>query len=188
MAIVRRHRRNCNEVGDAHELTFCCYQRRPFLKSERTCRWLAESIVRARSELEFDVWAYVFMPDHVHLIAYPRRPNYDIAEIRKQIKHPTSKAALVWLREHHPEWLPKLTRLRGKRTETLFWQSGGGYDRNIQHSQTLMQMIDYIHLNPVRKGLVERPEDWLWSSAGHFLKSSSSPLPLDVISSQWLDS
>ena len=40
----RRHRCNFNDVGHAHGLTFSCYHRYPFLKSERTCMWLKEAI------------------------------------------------------------------------------------------------------------------------------------------------
>jgi hypothetical protein len=50
-------------------------------------------------------------------------------------------------------------------SERLFWQSGGGYDRNIISGKTLLQMIDYLHLNPVRKSLVPKAADWKWSSA-----------------------
>src|SRR5262249_17301291 len=54
------------------------------------------------------------------------------------------------------------------RVERLFWQSGGGFVRNIVEPRTLMAMIDCIHMNPVRRGLVERPTDWKWSSAGWY--------------------
>ncbi len=72
-----------NEPGHAHELTFCCFHRYPFLKSERACRWLAESLEEARQKLDFALWAYVFMPEHGaseylrpgHLTG-PTGPNY----------------------------------------------------------------------------------------------------------------
>lgn len=54
------------------------------------------------------------------------------------------------------KWIPRITRQRGARTEPLFWQSGGGFDRNVHEPRTLLHMMDYIHLNPVRRGLVER--------------------------------
>jgi REP element-mobilizing transposase RayT len=41
--------------------------------SRRTCQWLAEAIDEARTQHDFALWAYVFMPEHVHLIIYPRR-------------------------------------------------------------------------------------------------------------------
>ncbi len=72
---------------------------------------------------------------------------------------------MQYLQKHEPQWLPKLTRTRGKKTERLFWQSGGGYDRNITEPKTLEATADYIHENPVRRGLVDKATDWSWSSA-----------------------
>ena len=187
MRSTRIHRKNYNRPGHAHELTFGCYQGYAFLHSERTCQWLAESITAARSELQFNVWAYVFMPNHVHLVVHPRHDAYDIAELRKAIKHPTSRKSLAWMCEHAPHWLPRVTRRRGPRMERLFWQSGGGYDRNITDGDTLMAMLDYIHMNPVRKCLVERAADWRWSSAAHFAEVGASPLDIDPIPAAWLD-
>ena len=51
----KRHRANFNDSGHAHELTFSCYRGFPFLKAERTCRWLAEAIDVARESHRFDV-------------------------------------------------------------------------------------------------------------------------------------
>ncbi len=63
----------------------------------------------------------------------------------------------------------RLTRLRvqrGARIEHHFWQPGRGHDRNIVQPRTLQTMIDYVHLNPVRTGLVTQTNDWKWSSDG----------------------
>jgi putative transposase len=183
---VRTHRRSYNEPGHAHELTFSCYQGYAFLKSDRTCAWLAEAISQARAVWAFDLWAYVFMPEHAHLIVHPRQIEYDIASIRRAIKEPVGRQAIRYLRQHAPEWLPRLTRRRGRRKERLFWQSGGGYDRNITDAKALLSMIDYIHLNPVRRGLVEQAAQWKWSSAAWIEGVSDSPVPLDPISPEWL--
>ena len=88
--VHRRHRRNYNDPGHAHALTFSCYHGYLFLQAERTCRWLAEAIEQARNELDFDLWAYVFMPEHAHLIVHPRPNEYDIARIRQAIKEPAA--------------------------------------------------------------------------------------------------
>jgi len=64
----RIHRKAINTPGHAHELTFSCYHRFQFLKAERTSQWLAEAIQSARVKHSFDLWAFVFMPEHVHLI------------------------------------------------------------------------------------------------------------------------
>jgi len=161
-----RRRPVFNEAGHAHELTFSCYHRFPFLQAERTCQWLAEAIHQARQAYEFAVWAYVFMPDHVHLLIYPRRPDYDIRLILQKIKEPVGRQAVRYLKESVPEWLDRITVRRGQRVERRFWQAGGGYDRNVLEPQTVLTMIEYIHANPVRRGLVQRAEDWTWSSAG----------------------
>lgn len=183
----RIHRRNLNERGHVHSLTFSCYQRLPLLDSDRARLWLAESVNRAKVTLDFSVWAYVFMPEHVHLIVYPRLPVYDIAKIRSAIKEPVGRRALNYFRTHEPNWLPKLQRDRGGRTESLFWQSGGGYDRNIDTASTLMKTINYLHLNPVRRGLVRNCEEWKWSSAVNFAEHGTSPVELDSIPMDWLE-
>ena len=59
------------------------------------------------------------------------------------------------------EWLSRVTVLEGRCVRHRFWQPGGGYDRNITSSEALRAMIDTIHANPVRRGLVARVEDWM---------------------------
>ena len=184
---IRTHRRNVNHPGEPHELTFSCYRGYNFLTSDRVRIWLKQAMESAQAELEFELWAYVLMPEHIHLIVRPHRTMNDIGRIRRAIKEPVGRAAMKYIRAHRPDWLPKLTRRRGKRQERLFWQSGGGYDRNITEPTTLMTMIEYIHLNPVRRGLVEEAIDWEWSSAAQLTDNGTSPIHLDLIPPDWLD-
>ena len=182
----RRHRRNFNEPGHAHELTFSCYGRHPFLKSARVCQWLADAIDAARTKHRFNLWAFVFMPDHAHLIVCPKDSQYDIAAIRKGIKASVGAKGIAHIQKNSPDWLPRITRQRGGKSERLFWQSGGGYDRNITEPATLLKMIGYLHLNPVRKGFVEHVRDWEWSSAAEYEGlSKSKSLGIDPIPSDW---
>jgi putative transposase len=178
-------RKSFNTPAHAHELTFSCYRKFEFLKAERTCQWLAEAISQARVKHDFALWAYVFMPDHAHLIIHPRRAEYDIGKISASLKLPVARRAINFLQVNNSPWLSHITRERGSRTERLFWQSGGGYDRNITCGKTLLQMIEYLHLNPVRKNLVERAIDWRWSSAALFA-GGDSPIPIDPIPYDWL--
>ena len=183
----RQRRRNFNIAGQAHVLTFSCFHGYRFLQSDRTCQWLADAIDDARNGFHFSLWAYVFMPEHVHVLLHPNNELYDIADIRNAIKHPVGRAAIKHLAAKTPEWLPRITRKRGDKTERLFWQSGGGYDRNIDNGHTLAKEIEYIHLNPVRRGLVERAEDWKWSSAAWQLGSAPNSLATDSIPSEWIE-
>jgi putative transposase len=183
----RRHRRRFNLPGHAHSLTFSCYSRIPFLDSERTCLWLRDAIDEARVEQAFELWAYVFMPEHVHLLVHPRRVDYDIALILQAIKEPVGRRAIGFLERHSRVWLRRVTRQRGNRVERLFWQSGGGYDRNIETPAVLQAEIQYIHMNPVRRGLVQRAVDWKWSSAGHYELGIHGPLAIDPIPWDWVN-
>src|SRR5260221_12896969 len=76
-----RRRPAFNDPGHAHELTICIANRHPFLQSDLTCGWLGPAIEAARTKHQFALWAYVFMPDHVHLVVFPRRLDYDIEDI-----------------------------------------------------------------------------------------------------------
>ena len=149
--------------------------------------WLKEAIDEARAEFEFSLWAFVFMPEHVHLVLWPRQPLYDIAAIRQAIKEPVGRQAMKYLTQNGPDWLPRLTRTRGKKTERLFWQCGGGFDRNIRTTRTLLAAIEYIHLNPVRRGLVKKAVDWKWSSAAWYELQRETPLVIDPILPEWLN-
>jgi putative transposase len=182
----RIHRRSFNESGHAHELTFSCFGQYPFLAKDRTCEWLAKSIRDACFEMEFSLWAFVFMPEHVHLLVHPDNSEYDVSEFLAAVKHPVSRQAIAFLRRESPEWLDKLKVQRARRIEYHFWKKGGGYDRNITEPKTLEKMIDYIHMNPVRKSFVQRAIDWKWSSARWFmLQEQLTELPVAQLPIEW---
>ncbi|NLZ05355.1 MAG: transposase [Phycisphaerae bacterium] len=167
-----------NTPGHAHELTFTCYKNRPFLSSERACRYLVEAIVASRNKHAFDLWAYVFMPDHVHLVVWPRQEKYSISQILRSIKQPVSRRILEYLRRENREGLKILAT--GERDEPhRFWQKGGGYDRNITSVETLIKSIRYIHNNPARRGLVETAEAWHYSSAADWEGLRRGPIAID---------
>ena len=67
-----------------------------------------------------------------------------------------------------------------------FWQRGAGYDRNLWTPKHIWKAIDYIHLNPVRRKLVEKAVHWKWSSAAWYELGQPTPLTLDPIPSAWL--
>ncbi len=176
----RKVRRVFNETYHAHELTFSCYHKLPLLGKDRTRQWLIDSLDRARRVCEFDIWAYVIMPDHAHVLIYPLAPTYEMKIITKAIKQPVARRAIAWLRLNAPSFLQKLAGTRsGQRHKFHFWQPGGGYDRNIDNAATAHRSIEYLHLNPVRKKLVARAEDWEWSSAGWYAGRQDVLLKMD---------
>ncbi len=86
----RKTIRHYHEPGHLHELTFSCYQRRPLLNAERL-PLLARSIDSACAELSLDLVAFVFMPEHVHLLVSLRNPALSIGLFLARIKQPFSK-------------------------------------------------------------------------------------------------
>ena len=177
---VRKTRKSSSELGQAHELTFSCYHRMPLLSKDRTRQWVVDALDQARRSLQFDLWAYVIMPEHVHVLLLPRTEPYDVAKILKRIKQPVGQRAIAYLRKNAPAWLDHLrvTRANG-RTEYRFWQQGGGYDRDVTRAETSWACVEYIHANPVRRGLVASPTDWAWSSARWYAGIENAKLEMD---------
>ena len=162
----------------AHELTFSCYQRQPLLASNTFRQYLADAMSRARRIHSFHIWAYVFMPEHVHLLIWPTSDEYSISKILLSIKLPVAQRAVLYLKNHDYVTLQTL-KTREKRRPYRFWQAGGGYDRNVTSLSTLGYMVDYLHHNPMRRGLVKQPEEWVWSSYTEWKEPGSGPIPVD---------
>ena len=76
---IRKRCQRFNAPWDAHELTFSCYRGREFLSRDRTRLYFVEAVNKAREKHVFDVWAYVIMLEHVHLLIWPREETYSIS-------------------------------------------------------------------------------------------------------------
>jgi putative transposase len=120
------------------------------------------------------------MPEHIHLLICPREPEYSISRILSTLKQPVSKRAILFVQNEARSFIPQLTDRQPNGKESLhFWQRGGGYDLNLWTPEKVWEKIDYLHANPVRRGLVERPEDWVWSSYRDHGGIGHVPLPID---------
>lgn len=176
---LRKRRRRFDQDRMPRELTFSCYHRFKFVERDQCRVWFREAIEITRVEWPIDLWAYVIMPEHVHLIVAPRKSNVEVGRFAGKIKERVSRQAVKWLALNSPTWLEKISVTEGGRIRHRFWQPGGGYDRNVDQVETLRAMIDYIHLNPVRRGLVEKTVDWEWSSARWYNGSKSVWIEMD---------
>ena len=174
-------RRRFEDDRMPHELTFSCYHRFPFLDRDLTRIWFVEALQTCRLNEPIDLFAWVIMPEHVHLIVAPRKPGVPIGRIIGRVKESVSRKAVARLKEHSTEWLSRITVQEGKTTRHRFWQPGGGYDRNIDQETTLGAMIDYLHSNPVRRKLVERADEWEWSSARWYAGVRPVQLEMDPL-------
>jgi putative transposase len=127
---------------------------------------LSEAVERACERHNYHLSAFVLMPEHVHLLVYPGPDALTIDRLLKAIKRPYSFRIKRLLQETGSQLLSRLTIRQRPGVETFrYWQEGPGYDRNLDRVDTVLAAIDYIHRNPVRRGLVNRAVDWQWSSA-----------------------
>jgi len=165
--------------GHAHFLTFSCYRRLPLLTKDRTRNWFIEALEKAREQHQLDLWAWVIMPEHVHLLIYPRQPEYRMKAILAFIKKPVGSKAIGYLRRYAPHFLEKLTVSHKSRTYRRFWQAGPGQDHNLYEPEAIHKVAEYIHNNLVRRGLVSHPDDWLWSSSADWSGKPTVGLRVD---------
>lgn len=104
------------------------------------------------------LWAYVIMHEHVHVLIYPNRDDDKMRTILAALKRPVSIRAKEHLeRSSALEWLRRLTVKYPSQEVFRFWQPGGGFDHNIFKEKTVAKVIEYIHKNPVRRALVKHP-------------------------------
>ena len=178
------HRKMCRRYNvpfHAHELTFSCLGRQPFLLNHRARTWLAEAIDASRQRHQFDLWAYVVMPEHVHLLLWPRAESYSIPAILQGIKQSVGRKAVAYARANWPEGLAKMATGRKDRPHS-FWLEGGGFDKNIRQVAAARKVAEYIHNNPVKRGLVQSAEDWTWPSYNDWEHDKPGPIAVDKAS------
>ena len=128
------------QTDNTHFITFSCSGRNPYLTSPDSKTVLQRIIEETRNRYRFDVYGYVIMPEHVHLlISEPvlKPLNVALAVIKREASSILSET---------PFWLPRY------------------YDFNVFTNAKRIEKLKYIHRNPVARGLVERPEDYPWSS------------------------
>jgi putative transposase len=134
---------------------------------------LSEAVDRALNRHRFCLVAFVYMPEHVHLLVWPMEVQYHIDRLLRAIKRPYSFRIKRLLGEATSPLLARLTvRQRPGVTTFRYWQEGPGYDRNLTEVRTVRAAVDYIHANPVRRGLVEAALDWRWSSVRHYAQET----------------
>ncbi len=148
----------------SHFVTFSCYRRQPRLRDDRLCGLFVECLERARRKYRFRVYGYVVMPEHVHLLV--SEPELGVlAKAVQALKISVARRAMSY----------------GAERATPLWQKRY-YDHNLRNYESFVEKLRYIHRNPVKRGLVERPEDWRWSSFRHYATAEIGPLEIE---SQW---
>jgi putative transposase len=163
----RKRLRHFHEPGDLHELTFSTCGRRQLLTRSHWFCWLSESIDRSGCNNHCRLVAFVYMPEYLHLLIDPVVwTDETIGRYLGAVKRPVSSRAREELARSGSPLLQQLTvQERSEKSVFRFWQVGTGYDRNLRGESAVMAAIDYIHANPVRRGLTDSSTEWKWSSA-----------------------
>jgi len=159
-------------------LTFSCFRREQLLGTPRWRDNFANLIEVTRQKFQFLMIAWVIMPEHVHLLIRPPLGQDDIVKPLTWLKRESGKAAIGRWRALKAPVLHKLKTPSGR---YQYWQDGGGYDRNLHSRDEIVEKANYIHNNPVTRGLVTRPCDWPWSSARWYLGiRENAPVTVDL--------
>jgi len=164
-----------NVAGHAHLLTFSCFHQRPLLLDDTRRTILSRCIDRANTRHHFQLIAFVYMPEHIHLLVYPRHSDTLIEKLLYTIKKPFSDRIKSELIEKKSPQLKELTveERPGKRA-FRFWQEGPGHDRNLLSVESAVKAAEYLHNNPVRRRLCASPDQWRWSSWKYYFKPASA--------------
>ncbi len=112
---------------------------------------------------------YVIMDNHIHMIAsHP----HNLSKVIKNFKSFTAKKLIERLYKDNRDWILQLMSEHKpdykQESSFQFWEEGN-HPKQIQELKMLNQKIEYIHYNPVKRGLVVNEKDWIYSSASNFL-------------------
>ena len=149
------------ETGQVHYITFSCYRRRPNLRQNEACATFVAALERIRRDYGLCIYGYVVMPEHVHLLLNEPERN-TLAQAIKSLKQGVARRLAL-------------------RAENSFWQARY-YDFNVWSERKFVEKLRYIHRNPVKRGLIERPEDWEWTSFRHYASGETGVVEIE---SQW---
>ena len=144
-----------------------------------------DSIKYCQAEKGLLLHCWCIMSNHVHLILSAK--NHDLSDILRDFKKYTSKQIIKAIegnrQESRREWMLKIFRAQGAKNSRnknyQFWRQDN-QPEELYSAPFIFQKINYIHNNPVEAGIVDRPEDYLYSSARDYVHAKKCGL-LDLI-------
>jgi REP element-mobilizing transposase RayT len=154
-------------------------------QTDRLKNLMCSALNEARSSASLLLFAYVIMPDHIHVLSgSARKPS----EVVRYINGISSRRTIDFLKASgYESSLAKLRHSTGPREHKYSLWNHNPNVKLITTENILIEKANYIHLNPVRAGLVERPGDYRWSSIrcwqGRPL--DDEPLLMDIDKLKW---
>jgi putative transposase len=163
-------------AGYLHFITTSCYQRRALLGSPQNRDLFLEVMERVRRRYHSVVVGYVVMPEHVHVL-FSEPEHGDPSDAMQAIKQGFARRLLGKLRSqadpHDQIWSAALEAGH-------IWQRRF-YDFVVFSEKKRVEKLNYMHRNPVERGLVLEPEQWAWSSVRHYAYGERSPVLVNEI-------
>jgi REP element-mobilizing transposase RayT len=144
---------------------------------------IIDSLKHCQKEKGMDIFGYCIMPTHIHLIVRANK-NFKLSDVLRDFKKFTSKAIVKLIINEYGEGgnfllnnLKASGRNKKGRVICKFWQEGN-HPVEITSNEFFDEKLDYIHNNPVNANIVEKPEDYIFSSARNYAGLSNH---LDVV-------
>ena len=138
--------------GHLHFITCSCYRRLPLLASALARNRFVRVLGEMRAKFGFELVGYVVMPEHVHLLI-GEPPRATPSDVMRELKQAVAFALLP----------VDGSRGQGPGQPRKFWQARF-YEFNVWSRKKKNEKLNYMHMNPVKRGLVCNPKDWFWSS------------------------
>ena len=152
----------------------------PVLIESRYIDPIIDSLRFCRANKGLKLYAFVIMPNHLHLIC---SVGEQLHTVMRDFKRFTSRQIHDRLKEDSRttilEWLRFATQRARRASDELGLWDEGFHPKAIASSDVFQQKLDYLHANPCRKGLVERPERWWYSSAAFYAGESAYCMEVD---------
>ena len=168
-----------------HYITSVPIDRLPVFKTTKLKEVVCEALKEARNSAKLLIFAYVIMPDHVHaLIGSERKPT----QVLRYVNGISGRHVIDYLKQPGFESsLKKLERSSGDRQYKYSLRDHHPNLKLISTENGLIEKANYIHMNPVRAGLVERPEDYHFSSVRCWQRRplEEEPLLVDLDQIAW---
>ena len=154
-----------------HFITCSCCRRLPFLGSARARDRFLVILEQTRQRYRFVIVGFVVMPEHIHLLV--TEPGVGTpSTVMQVLKQRTARALLAKKKRKDPRQRDLFGDATSRRA---FWQARF-YDFNVWTSRKGFEKLRYMHRNPVKRGLVESPEQWRWSSYRFYLLGETGPV------------
>lgn len=159
-------------------ITAVTKDRLPVFKTDALKVVTCQAFDEARKSGGFLIFAYVIMPDHLHILTDCPSTS---ADVLRYLKGLTGRRLVDYLKANgYESSLAKLRHEQWKRKHSYsLWQQEKNV-LSIFSEGMFMQKVNYIHLNPVRAELCDRPVDYRWSSARIWQRQALDDEPLNV--------